>query len=103
MFFCLFWYPKKVDLGTEVELEKLFDSLDYDKTGYISYSEFLAGTVRVHMKLSEKKLLTAFQDLDVDGSGAITEQNLKTFTVRPPSDYLWVCSFVDVLGYFIIV
>lgn len=50
-------------------LYKLFASIDTNNSGLISYSEFLAATMRKKMLNDEDKLIEAFDKLDTDGNG----------------------------------
>merc|ERR1711998_2716 len=59
------------------EITKIFDGMDIDQTGKISYTEFLAATVEVMGLSREESLLEAFDRLDSDDSGFITKDNLK--------------------------
>ena len=68
------------------ETQKLFDGLDQDKTGQIRYLEFLAATIETRAIINAAKLSDAFDHLDEDRSGFITEKNLKKLLGRSFSD-----------------
>lgn len=68
------------------ETQKLFDGLDQDKTGQIRYLEFLAATIETRAIINAAKLSDAFDHLDEDRSGFITEKNLKKLLGKSFSD-----------------
>jgi calcium-dependent protein kinase len=63
----------------EEDLERMFVAMDLDGTGRVHYSEFLAATIEAHGGLSEERLAEAFDRLDSDDSGYITQQNILDF------------------------
>lgn len=63
---------KQLDLN----IEKLFDSIDNDKSGAINYTEFLAATIEQQIYHKEEKLLQAFRLFDQDKSGKISTQEV---------------------------
>uniref|UniRef100_A0A7S2CEC8 Calmodulin n=1 Tax=Octactis speculum TaxID=3111310 RepID=A0A7S2CEC8_9STRA len=62
--------------SNEERLHQAFESIDFDRSGIIHWSEFLAATMN-YSALSEKELQKAFDRLDCDNSGFITLENLK--------------------------
>jgi len=62
----------------EDELDRLFDSVDIDKSGFIDYSEFIMATMNEKKNVSEDKLRSAFKIFDQDGNGTITHQEIKS-------------------------
>jgi calcium-dependent protein kinase len=62
---------------TNEEIEKIFTGLDVDGTGKIGYTEFLAATLEAQGFAREDMLLEAFDRLDSDDSGYISEANLR--------------------------
>ena len=107
---------------TDEELEDMFNAVDMDGDGDLSYSEFLAATIEAHGTIEEDRIAEAFDRLDHDDSGYITVENLMEFLGREVSeeevheiisqvdnsedhriDYeeflgLWDGSFDDILG-----
>ena len=63
---------------SEEEMKNLFEGIDQDGTGRISYMEFLAATLRHKIELNENRLKEAFDRMDVDHSGNIDASDLKT-------------------------
>lgn len=61
----------------DTNLVKLFNSIDTNQTGSLSYSEFLAATMRRKMFLDEERLIEAFDRLDVDGNGYLEIDDFK--------------------------
>lgn len=62
---------------TDMEVDELFAQVDSDENGEIEYTEFLAATLNEKNLLSNKKLETAFQMFDKDGSGYISGDEIK--------------------------
>ena len=55
---------------------EIIKSMDSDKSGSISYSEFLAALVDWERELSIEKLTKAFNELDINGDGFISADEL---------------------------
>ena len=55
----------------------MFEGIDQDRTNTISYTEFLAASLSRRLWLSRERIRDAFQRMDVDGKGFITQDNLK--------------------------
>lgn len=64
-------------LLNEDEVDKLFNDVDTDKSGFIDYSEFIVATMNQKKNLSEEKLTAAFKLFDTDGNGTISPAELK--------------------------
>uniref|UniRef100_A0A7S3ND25 Calcium-dependent protein kinase 1 n=1 Tax=Euplotes harpa TaxID=151035 RepID=A0A7S3ND25_9SPIT len=64
-------------LLNEDELDRLFDEVDTDKSGFIDYSEFVVATMNEKNLFSEKKLKAAFKMFDKDDSGYISKDEVK--------------------------
>ena len=62
---------------SEEEACKIFESVNQDRTSYVSYTEFLAATMSKRLYLTQNRLNSAFDALDVDASGFITRNNLR--------------------------
>lgn len=63
------------EIGPEM-VEEMFERIDYDKTGFIEYSEFVIATMNEKDLLSNDKLKHAFDMFDADGSGHISKDEL---------------------------
>ena len=66
-------------MGFEVAKEDvlhIIDNMDSQQNGYISYSCFLAATVNLKERLSEKLLQETFSYFDNSGIGCITQNDL---------------------------
>ena len=64
------------------EIEKIFLSLDTDKNGQIGYTEFLASIINERTYLNEERLYEAFVNLDKNGSGKISKDEIKTVIMK---------------------
>lgn len=58
-------------------IDQLFQQLDFNNTGQINYSEFLAATVDKKTALKNANLLFAFNYFDIENKGYITKEDLK--------------------------
>eukprot|EP00921_Rhytidocystis_pertsovi_P007481 GHVQ01012439.1.p1 GENE.GHVQ01012439.1~~GHVQ01012439.1.p1 ORF type:complete len:461 (-),score=60.74 GHVQ01012439.1:2155-3537(-) len=69
----------KVDVAiVEAEVDHVLASVDFDKNGYIEYSEFLTVAMDRKALMSKERLQRAFKMFDVDNSGKISESELAT-------------------------
>ena len=59
------------------QIEKMFEAVDIDNSGYIDYSEFVVATMNEKNLFSEKKLKAAFKMFDKDDSGFISKDEVK--------------------------
>ena len=59
------------------DIEKMFDSVDIDKSGFIDYSEFVVAAMNEKNLLTDEKLQSAFKMFDKDGSGFISAEEIK--------------------------
>ena len=57
-------------------VQELFDSIDADGDETIDFPEFLSATMKRNTFLMEQRLLVAFNEFDIDGSGNLTMENL---------------------------
>jgi len=67
------------DNYTEKDIEQIFQNLDTGKDGQIYYTEFLAATLEAHGRIVEETLADAFDRMDCDDTGYISDQNLRDF------------------------
>ena len=71
------------------EVTVMFNAIDIDGCGDISYTEFLAATIEAHGSIEEDRIAEAFDRLDSDDDGYITVRNLKEFLGQEISiDYI---------------
>ena len=64
----------------ELDIEKLFQSLDKNSDGKISYNEFIVGATNINKLINDQNLRVAFDTLDLNGDGKITtEENRSRF------------------------
>eukprot|EP00922_Rhytidocystis_sp_ex-Travisia-forbesii_P065500 GHVS01097320.1.p1 GENE.GHVS01097320.1~~GHVS01097320.1.p1 ORF type:complete len:504 (-),score=61.19 GHVS01097320.1:558-2069(-) len=69
----------KLDASTvETEVDTVLETVDFDKNGYIEYSEFLTVAMDRKTLLSRERLERAFKMFDVDNSGTISASELST-------------------------
>lgn len=59
------------------EIEKMFEAVDIDNSGFIDYSEFVVATMSEKHLFSEKKLKAAFKMFDADDSGFISKDEVR--------------------------
>ena len=55
----------------------MFDAVDIDQSGFIDYTEFLVASANQKSLLSDNRLKAAFQMFDKDGSGMITQEEIR--------------------------
>lgn len=60
----------------DATLTKVFDSMDVDKNGSISYTEFLAALLEARTNIDEERVADAFDRLDHSDTGYISKQDL---------------------------
>jgi len=58
-------------------VEKIFERVDLDGSGYIDYSEWVVATINKKKLLSPEKLKAAFVLFDRDGGGTISALEVK--------------------------
>jgi len=66
---------KECNLNDET-LTKVFDSMDVDKNGSISYTEFLAALLEARTNIDEERVADAFDRLDHSDTGYISKEDL---------------------------
>jgi len=54
------------------EVDKMFDAVDTDASGFIDYTEFVVASMNSQAALSEERLKAAFNMFDKDGDGTIS-------------------------------
>jgi len=59
------------------DVEKMFEAVDTDKSGFIDYSEFVLASMNEKNLLTNEKLQSAFKMFDKDGSGYISSTEIK--------------------------
>eukprot|EP00501_MAST-03F_sp_TOSAG23-6_P001301 GSMAST32.ASY1.ANO1.1349.1 assembled CDS len=62
---------------TEAEVDKIFQGLDATNDGKLELSEFVTACLDQKTYMDEARLKEAFTKLDVDGSGAISKEDLQ--------------------------
>jgi calcium-dependent protein kinase len=55
----------------------MFDAVDIDQSGCIDYTEFLVASTNHKSLLSNSRLKAAFKMFDKDGSGKITQEEIR--------------------------
>ena len=67
-------YDKKI---TREEVDKIFENIDYDNNGTISFDEFVKAAIDKKKLITEEKLKAAFALFDRNGDGDIEAKELK--------------------------
>lgn len=81
----------------EFEVDQVLSAVDFDKNGYIEYSEFLTVAMDRKVLLSSDRLTRAFQMFDTDGSGKISSAELATlFGVSDVDSETWQTVLAEV-------
>eukprot|EP00917_Polyrhabdina_sp_WS-2016_P023088 GHVP01049994.1.p1 GENE.GHVP01049994.1~~GHVP01049994.1.p1 ORF type:complete len:527 (+),score=116.82 GHVP01049994.1:1766-3346(+) len=62
--------------SVEIEVDKILDAVDMDKSGTISYSEFLAAATKRELLLSKERLQRSFKMFDRNGDGKVSKEEL---------------------------
>jgi calcium-dependent protein kinase len=68
------FFGKNMD---KTEIEKMFEAVDIDQSGFIDYSEFVVAAMNEKNLLTNEKLQSAFRMFDKDGSGYISSDEIK--------------------------
>uniref|UniRef100_A0A7S3N5D5 EF-hand domain-containing protein n=1 Tax=Euplotes harpa TaxID=151035 RepID=A0A7S3N5D5_9SPIT len=63
---------------TDDEVIQVFEDVDVDNSGFIDYTEWIAGTISKKKILSERNLTLAFEAFDESGDGKISVDELKS-------------------------
>jgi calcium-dependent protein kinase len=63
---------------TEEEIEKMYDEIDLDGNGKISYSEFLAAAIDKENFLSDERIMKVFKMVDTDKNGKLSIEELES-------------------------
>lgn len=66
----------KLKINDHVDLKSLFEQIDYNKNGFINYTEFLAAMIDEKTYVTEEKLFEAFRMFDKDNSGKISAKEV---------------------------
>ena len=69
---------ESVDMNDE-RIEKIFNTIDYDRSGHIHYREFLAAMLMSQGLLTIDRLEDSFDRIDSQGKGFISHYDLKQY------------------------
>jgi len=83
----------------EASVDQILNSIDFDRNGYIEFSEFVTVAMNRVDLLTETRLRAAFQMFDQDGSGAIAAEELRVL-LGDVDDSVWteILAEVDANG-----
>eukprot|EP00922_Rhytidocystis_sp_ex-Travisia-forbesii_P018963 GHVS01028161.1.p1 GENE.GHVS01028161.1~~GHVS01028161.1.p1 ORF type:complete len:704 (+),score=129.27 GHVS01028161.1:94-2205(+) len=74
----------------EEEVDRILDLVDFDKNGFIEYSEFVTVCMDRYTLMSKERLVAAFKLFDSDGSGKISNKELaELFGLNSVDDETW--------------
>ena len=65
-------------LISDEEIDRMFDAVDTDQSGYIDYTEFVVASANEQALLTNERLSAAFKMFDKDKSGMITPSEIRT-------------------------
>jgi len=65
------WMSQRQDLDVTADLRQIFDLIDVDRSGYLSFEEFLPIVRCLKPNASEAELTKAIKAADLDGNGTI--------------------------------
>ena len=82
--------------------DKIFESVDIDKNGFISYEEFITASIDKTLLLTDQKLENAFKLFDKNGDGSISAGEIKEVLGKGKviEDEVWnqIVNEVDING-----
>ena len=70
-------YQKLYGEQAAEEVEKIFQKVDIDGSGFIDYSEWVVATINKERLLTREKLQAAFNLFDKDGGGTVSAHEIK--------------------------
>lgn len=62
---------------SDEEVERMFEAVDTDRSGFIDYSEFVVAAMNERQLTSNDKLQAAFKMFDKDNSGIISADEIR--------------------------
>jgi len=71
------YYNHDGRLLSDEEIDKMFDAVDTDQSGYIDYTEFVVASMNEKALMTNERLAGAFKMFDKDGSGTISPSEIK--------------------------
>jgi Ca2+-binding EF-hand superfamily protein len=75
----LYSYKKYLNKDiSDMELDRIFIMVDIDLSGDITFSEFIVACINPKDILNEDRLTAAFNSFDIDHSGSISMDEVKT-------------------------
>jgi len=85
---------------SDKQIAQIFEAVDIDQSGYISYSEFIIASIDHTKLMDEKRLEAAFKMFDANGDGIVTSSEIKTVIRRSScalldADFDKVCDNID--------
>ena len=63
----------------EEEIDKIFDIIDVNKTGFIDFTEFVMASINKKTLYAKDRIKTIFKMIDTDNSGTLSKKELKEF------------------------
>ena len=64
-------------LISDEEIDRMFDAVDTDQSGYIDYTEFVVASANEKALLTNERLHAAFKMFDKDGGGSISTEEIR--------------------------
>mmetsp|Transcript_66208 Transcript_66208/g.183313 ORF Transcript_66208/g.183313 Transcript_66208/m.183313 type:complete len:806 (-) Transcript_66208:63-2480(-) len=81
-----------IGITADADLDLIIDSLDGNQNGKIEYSEFIAGCLDLASEDMRKQLRAVFDVFDLDGSGAISIDELRQILTQGANPEASTCS-----------
>jgi len=80
------------------EVDDILAKVDFDKNGFIDYSEFISVAMDRHTLFSKERLTAAFKTFDGDDSGSIELSEVQQYLNTSDAEWSSICAKYDIDG-----